>query len=219
MVHPPHRGSDHDHWYKTAWGISLIGAIASVIAAIIGLIGVQLGQNTGTTPNSARPKATAAPTTDTIGDGNMGTGTTQPPPQTTSSGGSASRVLWHRRIHMPYQYGLDLDSDRPLVKEATDRLVDLSTAAWNTGNAGFQLSDARAGSVTSTKPSLSACLEALDTNALDGGGFTIRVGQAFCVETSAEQGPHLAAIRVLSWDEQSNEMDIDVTVWADTSPG
>ena len=209
------RNGANEHWYKTAWGVGLISAIATVVAAVIGLVAVRLDQSAERSRESPYVERTITPTTVTIGSQTTDTNTTPATPETTVSASLNPAVLWHRKLHMPYQSGVDLDSNRPRVQSDPDRLVDITTASWGDGKAGFSLEDGgRAGRLTSSKPSFAGCLDALDTNALDDGGFTMRLGEVFCVETSLDQGPHQAAVRVLSWDDKNLEADIEVTVWA-----
>jgi hypothetical protein len=209
----------NEHWYMTSWGVGLIGALASIVAALIGLAAVRVDQSSKNSLESSYPERTMAPTTAPTGSQATDTNTTQAAPETTAGAPQTSAVLWHSKLHMPYQSGLDLDLDRPRVQSDPDRLVDITTASWADGKAGFSLEDGgRAGRLTSSKPSFAGCVDALDINALDGAGFTMRLGNVFCVETSEDQGLHRAAVRVLSWDEESLEADIEVIVWVDTSP-
>jgi hypothetical protein len=115
---------------------------------------------------------------------------------------------------MPYTYQLDIDASSPKVIQVGQE-GDISTATFGDGNPGFNLSgQGSAGALVSTKASFAACRDSLDTNALNSS-FSTRVGRTVCVESSANQGPHLAAIKVLAWSNESFEMDIDVLVWAD----
>jgi hypothetical protein len=49
----------NDKWYKSPWGIALIGAMATVLAAIIGILGVMLDRSSSPPPTTAQ----AAPLT------------------------------------------------------------------------------------------------------------------------------------------------------------
>jgi hypothetical protein len=207
----------NEHWYKTPWGIGLISAFATVIAAVIGLVGVQLERSTQSSTRVTQPVRTIAPTTVSVPTETTGIDATETTSATIVGGNSTSVLLWHRKLHMPNGSSLDIDRDRPQVKPGFEPLVDLTVGSWRDGKAGFSLEGGRAGRLPSWEPTFAACLDALDTNALENG-FRMRAGEAFCVESSSEQGPHRAAVRVLAWDEESAEADLEVIVWADTSP-
>ena len=44
------RTASDERWYRTSWGVGLISAIATVLAALIGLVGVQLSRGSANTP-------------------------------------------------------------------------------------------------------------------------------------------------------------------------
>jgi hypothetical protein len=70
----------NDPWFKTPWGVGLITASATVLAAVIGLVGVQLSRSDTSPPSTTHLATTASPgttgSTDNSGSARTTTDTT-----------------------------------------------------------------------------------------------------------------------------------------------
>jgi hypothetical protein len=103
---------------------------------------------------------------------------------------------------------------RPVGRRATRELAegydDLNNETQpNKRTAQLYLSDSSAGTAPKSDPSLNECRDAINTAALP---FRIQVkpNEGICIRS--DEG-HIAAIRVLSIDEATGTVGIDVVLW------
>jgi hypothetical protein len=126
----------------------------------------------------------------------------------------ASVVLWRRTIHLPYEYGIDIDSASPKVASIPDPAIDFYTAIYTSDNEpGFSFGANSAGTTGARNPTYQQCKGALVDNVVDSS-YTTKVGQTICLESGASE-PNLAAIHVLKWNPDTEEMVVHVIVWSD----
>ena len=206
------QGAVRTFWATHGLVTVLTAFMTAVVTITVSLIANRAINDSGSNRNDAAPTtvSTTNPSASpaTVASSSVGTDTAAQTPA--ASGNSNSSVLWHRKIHLPYEYGLDLANDSPKVKYLGG---DFSTATFGGRDGpGFVFwGNTAAGSATSAKPSFAMCRDALDTNAV-GSTLITRVGKTICVRSGDDQAPHLAAIHILAWNTTDSAMDVDVTV-------
>jgi hypothetical protein len=107
---------------------------------------------------------------------------------------------------------LDIDGPKPRAYRSQG-YDDLNNETQpNKRTAQLYLSDSSAGTAPKLDPSLNECRDAIDTAALP---FRIQVkpNEGICIRS--DEG-HNAAIRVLSIDEATGTVSIDVVLWEET---
>jgi hypothetical protein len=179
--------------------VAIIGALAAVGAAYLG----NRGSLTGVLPGNPIQTVTISAPTVTV--------TQTAPAETKPSPSPGGQVLWQReKMHFPSGSGLELEADSPKIDAGSD--IDFSAEVANERNTPqFRLyNGAVAGLVRKASPSLAECQEALISEAV-GDQPIARKGQSLCVQS--ESGRRLAALTVLSYDPESYERDMAVTVW------
>jgi len=188
---------------------TLIGAGATILAALIGLIAAKAGSGDGSNGSSAggsptpstvvtAPASTPASAQGTGGDT---ASSTAPAPS-----GSVA-LVWHHNVRFPSETGLDLRDNQPVIVSIVN-IPDFETAAYSPG---FVPDGAKAaGTVAKSNPTFGDCTDSFISQS-QTSTFDVQVGQSACFQS--RDGTRVAAVTVLSWDRQTSSMNADVTVW------
>src|SRR6185437_15384226 len=140
--------------------VALIGAGATILAAVIGVIAAKGGSSGGSNGSSAG----GSPTTSTLVStpastpaSSLATGGDTASPSTNASAPPGSVALvWHHKVRFPSETGLDLRDNQPAIVQIVN-IPDFETTPYNSG---FVLDGGRvAGSVPKSNPTLSDCMD------------------------------------------------------------
>lgn len=199
---------------NTTITVALIGAGATVLAALIGLIaskGGSQGTSAGGSPTASTsvsaPASTPASAPATGGD------TASPASIAPGPSGSVA-VVWRHNVRFPSETGLDLRDNQPNIVQMVS-IPDFETAG--TDFPGFIPDGSRAaGTVPKANPTFSDCINSFISQS-QTSTFEVQVGQSACFQS--RDGTRVAAVTVLFWDRQSSSMNADVTVWRTPGSG
>jgi len=193
---------------------TLIGAGATILAALIGLIAAKAGSGDGSNGSSAdgsptpstvvtAPASTPATTQPTGGDSVSPSSIAPAPP------GSAT-LVWRHNVRFPSETGLDLRDNQPVIVPVVN-IPDFETAPDNSGSPGFLLDGGKAaGTVSNPNPTLGDCMDSFISQS-QTGIFEVQIGQSACFQS--RDGTRVAVVTVSSWDRVTSTMNADVTVW------
>jgi hypothetical protein len=204
--YPSPRRDHKDGIQKRTWFIIVTAFVIPVAAILVpvlmnrssdGPVSSESGASSSVSPSATPTAINTAPTV----------------PETPQSPEHVAPV-WHRRVHFPYGYGLDIDAASPRVEDPPDSSLDFhtSTGALSSENRSeISVGGGDGGKPTTATPSLSECIDAISYNTIDDFA-DVPVGRAICIASDAPES-HMAAIRVLKWDSDEWDMDADVTIW------
>lgn len=191
---------------------TLIGAGATILAALIGLIAAKAGSGDGSNGSSAG----GSPTPSTVVTAPASTPATAQPtggdsvsPSSIAPAGSAT-LVWRHNVRFPSETGLDLRDNQPVIVPVVN-IPDFETAPDDSGSPGFLLDGGKAaGTVAKPNPTLSDCMDSFISQS-QTGIFEVQVGQSACFQS--RDGTRVAVVTVSSWDRLTSTMNADVTVW------
>lgn len=188
---------------------TLIGAGATILAALIGLVAAKAGSADGPPGSSAggspTPSTVVTTPVSTPASAQATGGDTASPTAPAPSGSVA--LVWHHNVRFPSETGLDLRDNQPVIVSIVD-IPDFETAAYSPG---FVPDGARAaGTVAKSNPTFGDCTDSFISQS-QTSTFDVQVGQSACFQS--RDGTRVAAVTVLSWDRQTSTMNADVTVW------
>jgi len=188
---------------------TLIGAGATILAALIGLVAAKAGSGDGSqgssgggspTPSTVVTAPASTPASAQATGGDTASSITPAP-----SGSVA--LVWHHNVRFPSETGLDLRDNQPVIVSIVN-IPDFETAAYSPG---FVPDGARAaGTVAKSNPTFGDCTDSFISQS-QTSTFDVQVGQSACFQS--RDGTRVAAVTVLSWDRQTSSMNADVTVW------
>ena len=188
---------------------TLIGAGATILAALIGLVAAKAGSGDGSqgssgggspTPSTVVTAPASTPASAQATGGDTASSITPAP-----SGSVA--LVWHHNVRFPSETGLDLRDNQPVIVSIVN-IPDFETAAYSPG---FVPDGARAaGTVAKSNPTFGDCTDPFISQS-QTSTFDVQVGQSACFQS--RDGTRVAAVTVLSWDRQTSSMNADVTVW------
>jgi len=188
---------------------TLIGAGATILAALIGLVAAKAGSGDGSqgssgggspTPSTVVTAPASTPASAQATGGDTASSITPAP-----SGSVA--LVWHHNVRFPSETGLDLRDNQPVIVSVVN-IPDFETAAYSPG---FVPDGARAaGTVAKSNPTFGDCTDSFISQS-QTSTFDVQVGQSACFQS--QDGTRVAAVTVLSWDRQTSSMNADVTVW------
>jgi len=191
---------------------TLIGAGATILAALIGLIAAKAGSADGShgssaggspTPSTVVTAPASTPATAQPAGGDTASSTAPAPP------GSAT-LVWRHNVRFPSETGLDLRDNQPVIVPVVN-IPDFETAPDDSGSPGFLLDGGKvAGTVAKPNPTLSDCMDSFISQS-QTGIFEVQIGQSACFQS--RDGTRVAVVTVSSWDRLTSTMNADVTVW------
>lgn len=198
-------------WHRHPALIAGIPAAAAIIGSILTIV---LGQ-AGALPQAINPAppTTTITTTATATVTSTATTTTATDGPTTPVPGPQD-VIWHRKLHIPDRFALDIDQAQPNVIDGIDS--EFSAGMFYGGEYPFvQLHSTAAGMASSSSPSHDECVDAINTNHTKND-FQVLTGKTFCVKEDPANNPagaRLAAVHIISTKKDPYDMYVDVTVW------
>jgi hypothetical protein len=189
-------------YWKTA-------GLATVLVAVLGLVGIVIQSRNGNKPSSsAGPTSQEPPISTTTGPSTSGTSeTTAPPPSTTSTTLGPARVF-RETDGAPVVVAscIDLDSQEPDWGVGSRSHKDLCVSFGSNGAARINATEL---AVVGTPPRLADCEEQTVRRPSTTTAETVP-RQQLCVRSSDKRWAH---VRIAAIDRSASTMSFDIVVW------